>query len=61
MNAEKFIDEYNEIRFNERDVIEDFLKKQADLSYGNQMYEWAIEKQPTLMMWKLLRRNQSGH
>lgn len=51
MNAEKFIDEYNEIRFNERDVIEDFLKKQADLSYGNQMYEWAIEKQPTLMMW----------
>lgn len=33
---------YNEIMFEERDFIIGFLQEVADLRYGNQMYEWAL-------------------
>ena len=43
MKHEDFFPMYNEIMFNERDVIAGFLERQADLRYGNQMYEWHFE------------------
>lgn len=42
MKHEDFRLRYNEIMFDERDLIIAFLKQQADLRYGNQMYEWAV-------------------
>lgn len=43
MKHEDFFPMYNEIMFSERDVIVGFLERQADLRYGNQMYEWHFE------------------
>ena len=40
---------YNEIMFDERDIIADFLKKQADLRYGRQRFEWTLEPMPELV------------
>lgn len=42
MKHEDFRLRYNEIMFDERDLIIAFLKQQADLRYGNQMYEWSV-------------------
>ena len=42
MKHEDFRLRYNEIMFDERDLIVAFLKQQADLRYGNQMYEWSV-------------------
>lgn len=49
MKHEEFNLRYNEIMFDERDMIVNFLKKQADLRYGNQMYEWTLEPMPELV------------
>lgn len=43
MNTEYFRDRYNNVMFDERDAIYDFLLNQADIRYGNQMYEWHLE------------------
>ena len=42
MNTEYFRDRYNEVVNEERDTIYDFLLNQADIRYGNQMYEWDL-------------------
>lgn len=42
MEHEDFRIRYNEIMFDERDLIIDFLKKQADISSGKQIYEWCL-------------------
>ena len=42
MKHEDFRIRYNEIMFDERDLIIAFLKQQADLRYGNQMFEYAL-------------------
>lgn len=39
-----FYEDYNEIMYNERDVIVDFLKKQYDVRYGHQRDTWHFEK-----------------
>jgi len=39
-----FYEEYNEIMYNERDVIVDFLKRQYDVRYGHQRDTWHFEK-----------------
>lgn len=51
MKHKDFYDEYNNIMFDERDVIEDFLKEQASIRYGSQMYEWAFRDPVAIMMW----------
>lgn len=43
MNTEQIKERYNEIMFDERDIIVEFLKAQADNRYGHQKYEYAIE------------------
>ena len=42
MKHEDFRLRYNEIMFDERDLIIKFLREQADLRYGNQMFEWSL-------------------
>lgn len=39
-----FYEDYNEIMYNERDVIVDFLKKQYDVRYGHQRDTWHFTK-----------------
>ena len=42
MKHEDFRIRYNEIMFDERDVIKSFLERQADIRYGKQMWEWCL-------------------
>lgn len=46
---EELRDKYNEIMYDERDVIESFLKKQYDIRYGNQRDMWHIEPAVKMM------------
>lgn len=48
MKHEEYNLRYNEIMFDERDEIVAFLKKQANLCWGNQMWTWAFEPKPIL-------------
>ena len=43
MKHEDFNERYNEIMFDERDVIEKFLKDQYDIRYGRQRDSWHFE------------------
>lgn len=43
MKHEDFNIRYNEVMFDERDVIINFLDETADLRYGNQMFEYTLE------------------
>lgn len=49
MKHEEFNLRYNEVMFEERDVIMNFLDTIADLSYGNQMFEYTLEPMPRLI------------
>ena len=51
MKHEDFYDRYNDVMFDEREVIEEFLKEQSDIRYGQQMYEWAFRDPVAIMMW----------
>lgn len=51
MKHEDFYDRYNDVMFDEREVIEKFLKEQSDIRYGQQMYEWAFRDPVAIMMW----------
>ena len=42
MEHKNFYEMYNEVMFDERDLIEKFLNEQSSLIWGNQMYEWEI-------------------
>ena len=42
MKHEEFNLRYNEVMFDEAEMIVDFLRRQADVKYGNQMFEWYI-------------------
>lgn len=46
---EELRDKYNEIMYDERDVVENFLKKQYDIRYGNQRDMWHIEPAVKMM------------
>ena len=43
MKHEDYRIRYNEIMFDERDMIKKFLEKTADIRYGNQMFEYTLE------------------
>ena len=45
MKHEDFFINYNEVMYNERDVIQKFLDDTADIRYGNQMYEYALSSE----------------
>ena len=45
-----FREKYNEIMYDERDVIEKFLKDQYDLRYGHQRDTWHFEPAVKMMM-----------
>lgn len=46
---EELREKYNECMYDERDLIENFLNDTADLSMGNQMFEWTLEPMPKLL------------
>lgn len=60
MKHEDYKVRYNEIMCEERDMIKNFLKEQADIRYGNQMYEWAIEPSISLVGWNGGKIDVSG-
>ena len=45
MKHEDYEIRFNEIVFDQRDVIQNFLDATADIRYGNQMFEWAVNVQ----------------
>ena len=49
MKHEDFNERYNEVMFDERDVIEKFLKDQYDLRYGHQRDCWHFEPAVSLL------------
>lgn len=49
MKHEDFNIRYNEVMFEERDVIMNFLDEIADLRYGNQMFGYILEPMPELV------------
>ena len=60
MKHEDYKVRYNEIMCEERDVIKNFLKEQADIRHGNQMYEWTIEPNIPLVGWNGGKIDVSG-
>lgn len=46
---EELREKYNECMYDERDLIENFLNDTADLSMGNQMFEWHLEPAVKMM------------
>lgn len=60
MKHEDYKLRYNEIMCEERDMIKNFLREQADIRYGNQMYEWAIEPSISLVGWNGGKIDVSG-
>ena len=46
---EQFTQKYNEVMFDERDLIEKFLNDQYDIRYGHQRDTWHLEPFVTLM------------
>lgn len=52
MNYDEIRAKYFEIIYDERDLIEDFLKKQSDIRYGTQKDEWALSPMPELRLFK---------
>ena len=46
---EELREKFNECMFDERDIIMNFLNDTADLSMGNQMFEWTLEPMPKLL------------
>lgn len=49
MNYESFKERYNEVMYDERDVIQKFLETQMDIRYGHQRDTWHIEPSVNLM------------
>jgi hypothetical protein len=47
---EELRDKYNEVMFDERDLIEEFLKDQYDIRYGRQRDTWHFEPAVKMMM-----------
>ncbi len=43
MKHKNYYEDYSEIMYNERDLIESFLKKQYDIRYGSQRDTWHFE------------------
>ena len=43
MNYESFRERYNEVMYDERDVIQQFLETQMDIRYGHQRDTWHLE------------------
>lgn len=46
---EELREKFNECMYDERDIINKFLHDTADLSSGNQMYEYTLEPMPQLL------------
>lgn len=46
---EELREKFNECMFDERDLIMNFLNDTADLSRGNQMFEWTLVSMPKLL------------